>query len=99
MALIKSFQAVNGNTYTYWRIEKIDFQPKQNICVIRAVGYVDQAASTQEMAQRYNKIFAVGDDYSTYFDYSILDMLGENQTHQAYEFLKTQSFFSGATDA
>ena len=61
--------------------------------------FKDAAASTAGNKEvRHLTYNVAGDDFTTYFAPAVLDVVDQNPQERAYEYLKTQDVWDGASD-
>lgn len=103
MAIKKEIRAENGVVLNYHKISLINIQINQHI-IILVESYID------ESGRKYEKDYAKGlidgiptmpytlADYITIPYNETMDLFNGNITKKAYEWLKTQDKYKGATD-
>jgi hypothetical protein len=61
--------------------------------------FKDATARSENKAPVGNRSYTVKDsEYDTYFDAAVLDVVAQNHIERSYEYLKTLSEYSGASD-
>jgi hypothetical protein len=99
MALQKTFQAPNGATVQYWKVNNVALNYQVNTATIQLAGYLDQNNRQQNFMPTMRKNFTlIEGEFENYFTYELLNAAGNNPVKAAYVFIKTQPEFIDATD-
>ena len=89
----------NSNATAYHRITSVLLYVAQDRAKVEVSTFKDSTASGDgSRALRTMVHTVVGSDFTTYFAPAVLDVVDQNPQERAYEYLKTQDVWDGASD-
>jgi len=101
MALQLSYDASTGATHStaYHKITRLNNDRDGSRMTIQVSIYKDSTAKTDGKTPVGMAVYTVSDsDYTTYYANAVLDTVSQNHIERSYEYLKTLSDYSGASD-
>ena len=101
MSLQLSYDAATGATHAsaYHKITSISHSREQSRMMLHVSIYKDSTAKSEGKAPVGSASYRVADsDYTTYYANAVLDTVSQNHVERSYEYLKTLSDYSGASD-